>query len=72
MVGTGGHEGSCLTRSFINFDKSSKFKVARKGSLGLAGVLEVLAWGLEGLAPECPYVKVGFPLATDCEVDGLI
>ena len=54
LVGTGGHKGSCLTKSFINFDKSGKFKVARKGSFGLAGVLEVLAWGLEGLAPDHP------------------
>ena len=54
LVGTGGHKGSCLTGSFINFNKSRKFKVARKGSLGLAGVLDVLAWGLEGPTPECP------------------
>ena len=54
LVGTGGHKGSCLTGSFINFDKSGKFKVARKGSLGLTGVLDVPAWGLEGPAPECP------------------
>ncbi len=54
LVGTGGHKGSCLTGSFINFDKSGKFKVARKGSLGLTGALDVPAWGLEGPAPEFP------------------
>ena len=54
LVGTGGHKGSCLTGSFINFDKSGKFKVARKGSLGLTGVLEVPTSVFEGPAPECP------------------
>ena len=54
LVGIGGHKGSCLTGSFINFDKSGKFKVSRKGSLGLIGALDVPAWGLEGLAPEFP------------------
>ena len=72
LVGTGGHEGSCLARSFINLDKFGKFNVARKGSLGHTGALKVPVWGLEGLAPECPYVKVGFPPATSCEVDGLL
>ena len=43
LVGTGGHKGSCLTRSFINFDKSGKFKVARNGSLGRTGEPNVLA-----------------------------
>ena len=47
-------QGSCLTGSFINFDKSGKFKFAKKGSLGLTGALDVPAWGLEGPAPECP------------------
>ena len=72
LVGTGGQEGSCLTGSFISFDKSGKFNVARKGSLGHTGALKVLVWELEGLAPECPYVKVGFPPAIGCEVDGLL
>ena len=72
LVGTGGHEGSCLTGSFINLDKSGKFNIARKGSLGQTGALKVPVWGLEGLAPKFPYVKVGFPHATGCEVDGLL
>ena len=72
LVGTGGYEGSCLTRSVINFEKSDKFNVARKGRLGRTGALKVLVWGLEGLALECPYVKVGLPPAADCEVDGLL
>ena len=72
LVGTGGHEGSCLTGSFINFDKSGKFNVARKGSLGRTEALKVLVWGLEGLAPEYPYVKVGLPPVAGCEVDGLL
>ena len=63
LVETGGHEGSCLTGTFINFDKSGKFNVAKKGSLGRTGALKVPVWGLEGLAPECPYVKVGLPPA---------
>ena len=54
LVGTGGHEGSCLIGSFINLDKSGKFNVARKGSLGQTGALKVPVWGLEGLALECP------------------
>ena len=70
--GIGGHKGSCLTGSFINFDKSSKFKVARKGSLGLTGVLDVPTWGFEGPAPECPKVKEGFPPDTGCEVGRLL
>ena len=72
MVGTGGQEGSCLTGSFISLDKSRKFNVARKGCLGLTRALKVLVWGLEGLAPKFPYVKVGLPLAASCEVDGLL
>ena len=63
---------SCLTGSFINFDKSGKFNVARKGSLGLTRALKVPVWGLEGLAPRFPYMKVGLPLAVGCEVDGLL
>ena len=59
LVGTGGHEGSCLTGSFINLDKSSKFNVARNRSLGRTGALKVPVWGLEGLAPKFPYVKGG-------------
>ena len=54
LVGMGGHKGSCLTESFINFDKSGKFKVSRKGSLGLAGVLDVPTWGFEGPALDFP------------------
>ena len=72
LVGTGGHKGSCLTGSFINFDKSGKFKVAKIGSLGRTGVLNVPAWGLEGPALECPWVKVGFPPATGCEMGRLL
>ena len=72
LVGTGGHEGSCLTGSFINFDKSGKFNVARKGSLGITGALKVPIWGLEGPAPVFPYVKVGLPPTAGCEVDGLL
>ena len=49
-------------QSFINFDKSGKFKVARNGSLGRTRVLNVPAWGLEGFSPEFPWVKVGLPL----------
>ena len=72
LVGTGGHKGSCLTGSFINFDKSGKFNVARNGSLVRTEELNVPAWGLEGPALECPWVKVGLPLATDCEVGRLL
>ena len=72
LVGTGGHEGSCLTWSFINLDKSGKFNVSRKGSLGRTGALKVIVWGLEGLAPKFPYVKVGLPPVAGCEVDGLL
>ena len=54
LVGTGGHEGSCLTGSFINFEKSGKFKVAWNGSLGRTGALNVPVWGLEGPALESP------------------
>ena len=54
LVGIGGHERSCLTGSFINFDKSGKFNVARNEILGQTRVLNVPAWGLEGPAPECP------------------
>ena len=72
LVGTSGHEGSFLTGSFINFEKYGKFNVARKGILGRTGALKVPVWGLEGLAPECPYVKLGLPPATGCEVDGLL
>ena len=72
LVGTGGHEGSCLIGSFINFDKSGKFNVSRKEILGHTGALKVPVWGLEGLAPKFPYVKVGFPPIADCEVDGLL
>ena len=53
---------SCLTGSFINFEKSGKFRVARKGILGRNGVVNVPTWGFEGPAPECPWVKVGLPL----------
>ena len=72
LVGMGDQEELCLTRSFISFDKSGKFKVARKGSLGLTGALKVPAWGLEGLAPMFPYVKAGFLPAAGCEAVGLL
>ena len=72
LVGTSGQEGSCLTESFISLDESGKFNIARKGSLCQTGALKVLVWGLEGLAPKFPYVKVGLPPATDCKVDGLL
>ena len=72
LVRTGGHEGSCLTGSFINLDKSGKFNVAKNGSLGRTGALKVPVWGLEGIAPKFPYVKVGLPPTTSCEVDGLL
>ena len=42
LVGIGGHEGSCLTDSFINFDKYGKFNVSRKGILGRTKELKVL------------------------------
>ena len=70
MVGTGGQEELCLTGSFISFDKSGKFNVAKKGRLGQTGALKVPSWGLEGLAPIFPYVKVGLLLASGCEVVG--
>ena len=66
----GGQEELCLTGSFISFDKSGKFKVSRKGSLGLTRALKVPAWVLEGLAPMFPNVKVGFPPTVGCEVVG--
>ena len=68
----GGPKELCLTGSFISFDKSGKFNVARKGSLGLTEALKVPTWGLEGLVSRFPYVKVGLPPATGCEVDGLL
>ena len=55
LVGTGGQEDFC-------FNKSGKFNVAGKGSLGLTGALKVPAWGLEGLAPMFLDVKVGLPV----------
>ena len=72
MVGTGGQEELCLTESFINFDKSGKFKFSRKGRMGLTGALKVIAWGLEGISPMFPDVKVGLPPASSCEVVGPI
>ena len=72
MVGIGGQEELCLTRLFISFDKFGKFNVVRKGILGLTGALKVPAWGLEGLAPIFPYVKVGLPPASSCKVDGFL
>jgi hypothetical protein len=47
LVGTGGQFGSWKTRSFISLDRSGKFNVSRKGSLGWGpefqlGGLEVL------------------------------
>ena len=72
MVGMGGQEELCLTGPFISFNKSGKFKVARKGILGLTGALKAPAWGLEGLAPIFPYVKVGLAPTIGCEVDGLL
>ena len=68
----GGQEELCLTGSLISFDKSGKFNVVKKGSLGLTGALKVPAWGLEGLAPIFPYAKVGLPPAASCEVVGLL
>ena len=68
----GGQEELCLTGLFIIFDKYGKFNVAKKGSLGLTGALKVPSWVLEGLAHIFPYVKVGLPLATGFEVDGLL
>ena len=34
FVGIGGQASECRIRSFINFDRSDKFKVARNGILG--------------------------------------
>ena len=72
MVGMGSQQELCLTRSFISFNKSGKFKVAKKGSLGITKALKVLAWGLEGLAPMFPDVKAGLPPTASCEVVGLL
>ena len=72
MVGTGGQEELCLTRSFISFEKYGKFNIARKGILDLTRALKVPIWGLEGLAPIFPYVKVGLPPTASCEVVGLL
>ena len=41
LVGTGGHEGSCLTGSFINLDKYGKFNISKNGSLGRTEALKV-------------------------------
>ena len=72
MVGMGGQEELCLIGSFISFDKFGKFNVAKKGSSGLTGALKVPVWGLEGLSPMFPYVKVGLPLVSGCEVVGIL
>ena len=72
LVGRGGQEELCLTRSFISFNKSRKFNVSWKGSLGLTGALKVPTWGLEGLSLVFPFVKVGSPLTAGCEVVGLL
>ena len=37
LIGIGGHAALCRMGSFINFDKYGKFKVVRKGILGLTG-----------------------------------
>ena len=71
-MGTSGQEELCLTESFISFEKSDKLNISKKGSLGLTPALKVPAWGLEGLSPMFPYVKVGFPLAVGCKVIGII
>ena len=68
----GGQEELCLIGSFISFNKSDKFKVSKKGILGLTGALKVPVWGLEGLASVFPYVKVGLPPTAGFEVDGLL
>ena len=61
-----------LHRVIHQFRQIWKFKILGKGSLGQTEALKVPFWGLEGLAPKFPYVKVGFPPATDYEVDGLL
>ena len=72
LVGTGGQEELCLTGSFISFDKSGKFNIARKWILGLTGALKVPSWELGGLYPIFPYVKVELPLIASCEVVRLL
>ena len=42
------------------------------GGVMARGALKLQVWGLEGLAPIFPYVKVGFPPASGCELDGLL
>ena len=58
--------------AFNSFDKSGKFNITKKESLGLTRALKVPTWGLEGLAPMFPYVKVGLPPADGCEVVGIL
>ena len=50
FVKIGGQARECLIGSFINFDKSNKFNVAKNGILG--GVTEFqFCWRLYGLEP---------------------
>ena len=43
LVGVGCQDGLCHVGSFVNFDKSSKFKVSKNGNLGC--VEKGLGWG---------------------------
>ena len=51
LVGTGGHKGSCLIGSFINFDKFGPNRCARCANLGIRGTYPRIPIGKSGLAP---------------------
>ena len=40
FIGIGGQDGECRIKSFINFDRSDKFKVAKNDILGGGTVFE--------------------------------
>lgn len=50
FVGIGGQAGECRIGSFINFNKSDKFNVAKNGILG-GGTTFQFCWKLYGLDP---------------------
>lgn len=55
FVGIGGEAGECRIISFINFDRSDKFKVARNEILG-GGTAFQFYWKLYGLDPPPIYI----------------
>ena len=67
LIETGGQVRSWCIGSFMSFDKSRKFKVARNGNQGRDTDWNCRVSGKEIPGPALPKERLRFPQSTDCE-----